>query len=195
MAFLFKESLVNISFVISKLSHGAGLLLSLTILLGVCKLRTKFISPICCEIAIEFKACTMLESLLHCFDLISYLKGYISDAERLREREGCTVETCLESLCGYLYLRFFFFADPSREPQQHDVPCSQWSIRWNILQNYCLLSLASYNVSYWKGFLYHWAWVCCPSVQNTARKVREDRVLRLIFYYEKFGVVTRVTKK
>ena len=89
----------------------------------------------------------------------------------------------------------FFFADPSREPQQHDVPCSQWSIQWNILQNYCLLSLASYNVSYWKGFLYHWTWVCCPSVQNTARKVRENRVLRLIFYYEKFGVVTRVTKK
>ena len=40
-----------------------------------------------CEIAIEFKACTMLQSSLHCIDIIAYLKGYVNDIKRLTGRD------------------------------------------------------------------------------------------------------------
>ena len=40
-----------------------------------------------CEIAIEFKACALLQNSLHCIDIIAYLNVYISDIKRLTGRD------------------------------------------------------------------------------------------------------------
>ena len=43
-----------------------------------------------CEIAIEFKVCAMLQSSLHCVDIIAYLNVYVSDVKRLTGRDVIT---------------------------------------------------------------------------------------------------------
>lgn len=58
--------------------------------------------------------------------------------------------------------------------------------------NYCLLSSASYDVSYWKGFFcFIGREFVSVLLQNTARKVKSRWSIKIIsFYCKKFRVVT-----